>query len=58
MTKKELVKAILEDMYKKSGYSKELVDLTWEKWLNRQHKFHLEEILENRTHDKWISPEV
>ena len=51
MKKAELVQAILEDMYEKSGNSKQTVDLTWKRWLERQHKCYLEQILNNR---RWI----
>lgn len=49
MKKADLVQAILEDMYAKNpNNSRRTIDLTWKAWLSRQHKFYLEQILENR----------
>lgn len=48
MTKKQIVAAILEDMYERSGHSKRVVDITWKAWLKRQRKDDLERIYNKR----------
>ena len=48
MTKKEMVTAILEDMVSKNPTQKRSIDLEWGRWLSRQHKCKLEEIMTNR----------
>lgn len=49
MTKKELIKAILDDMDRRNDDSRETIERRWRGWLNRQTKDTLEEILRNRT---------
>ena len=44
MSKKELVQAILEDMYRKNDAGAEAIDKRWKGWLNRQTVGKLERI--------------
>lgn len=44
MTKKQLIEAILNDMYNRSGDDVQTVNTRWRGWLNRQAKAQLEGI--------------
>ena len=48
MTKKELVEMIVNDMVEKNPSQEKSIRLEWTRWLTRQHKCKLEEILRKR----------
>ena len=49
MTKRELTEAIINDMVSKNPTQENSIKLEWTRWLMKQHKFKLEEILMKRT---------
>ena len=48
MTRKEMVKAILDDMDQRNDASRQEIERRWKGWLNRQPKEELERIMTNR----------